>query len=133
MISLLMRYVDDPKLRSVFAMGLTHHWDDEKAEDRKSTRLNSSHLKLSRMPSSAWRRKPSIWRKYRRWTIRTTAPVGTAVLAEKPRGSRSVSYTHLDVYKRQEGDCRKFAYDPLKRTPQNLPPLREYDPEDFKL
>ena len=24
-----------------------------KAEDRKSTRLNSSHLKLSRMPSSA--------------------------------------------------------------------------------
>lgn len=32
MISLLMRYVDDPKLRSVFAMGLTHHWDDEKAE-----------------------------------------------------------------------------------------------------
>ncbi len=32
MISLLMRYVEDPKLRSVFAMGLTHHWDDEKAE-----------------------------------------------------------------------------------------------------
>ena len=25
----------------------------EKARDRKSTRLNSSHLKLSRMPSSA--------------------------------------------------------------------------------
>ena len=25
----------------------------ENAEDRKSTRLNSSHLKLSRMPSSA--------------------------------------------------------------------------------
>ena len=32
MISLLMRYVENPKLRSVFAMGLTHHWDDEKAE-----------------------------------------------------------------------------------------------------
>ena len=26
---------------------------DEKPADRKSTRLNSSHLKLSRMPSSA--------------------------------------------------------------------------------
>lgn len=32
MISLLMRYVDDPELRSVFAMGLSHHWADEKAE-----------------------------------------------------------------------------------------------------
>ena len=29
--------------------------------------------------------------------------------------------------------CRRFRYDPLKRTPRNLPPLREYDPEDFKL
>ena len=33
------------------------HWDDVKKDltdaDRKSTRLNSSHLKLSRMPSSA--------------------------------------------------------------------------------
>ena len=27
--------------------------DDRKITDRKSTRLNSSHLKLSRMPSSA--------------------------------------------------------------------------------
>ena len=32
-----------------------------------------------------------------------------------------------------ETGCRKFQYDPLKRTPRNLPPLREYDPEDFKL
>ena len=29
------------------------HWCDIADEDRKSTRLNSSHLKLSRMPSSA--------------------------------------------------------------------------------
>ena len=28
-----------------------------KAEDRKSTRLNSSHVKRSRMPSSAWKKK----------------------------------------------------------------------------
>ena len=27
-----------------------------KSADRKSTRLNSSHLKLSRMPSSAWKK-----------------------------------------------------------------------------
>ena len=30
-----------------------YRWDDLKSRDRKSTRLNSSHLKLSRMPSSA--------------------------------------------------------------------------------
>ena len=29
------------------------HEDPAAAQDRKSTRLNSSHLKLSRMPSSA--------------------------------------------------------------------------------
>ncbi len=32
-----------------------------------------------------------------------------------------------------EPGCRRFRYDPLKRTPRNLPPLREYDPEEFKL
>lgn len=32
MISLLMRYTEDPKLRSIFAMGLTHHWEDERCE-----------------------------------------------------------------------------------------------------
>lgn len=32
MISLLMKYVEDPALRSVFAMGLTHHWQDERIE-----------------------------------------------------------------------------------------------------
>ena len=30
-------------------------------------------------------------------------------------------------------DCRRFRYDPLKRAPRNLPPLREYDPDEFKL
>ena len=30
-----------------------HHWSRRPDGDRKSTRLNSSHLKLSRMPSSA--------------------------------------------------------------------------------
>ena len=29
------------------------NFNDQKSLDRKSTRLNSSHLKLSRMPSSA--------------------------------------------------------------------------------
>ena len=29
------------------------HWPDAKLEDRKSTRLNSSHSQQSRMPSSA--------------------------------------------------------------------------------
>lgn len=32
MITLLMRYTDDPELRAVFAMGLTHHWNDERVE-----------------------------------------------------------------------------------------------------
>ncbi|MCQ2471553.1 MAG: hypothetical protein MJ147_05895 [Clostridia bacterium] len=32
MISLLMRYTTDPQLRAIFAMGLSYHWNDEKAE-----------------------------------------------------------------------------------------------------
>lgn len=32
MISLLMKYTDDPQLRAMFAMGLTYHWNDEKEE-----------------------------------------------------------------------------------------------------
>lgn len=32
MISLLMKYTDDPQLKSIFSMGLTYHWNDEKAE-----------------------------------------------------------------------------------------------------
>ena len=37
------------RLRANF---FTYHWDDE-VTDRKSTRLNSSHTDISRMPSSA--------------------------------------------------------------------------------
>ena len=33
---------------------------DKEEEDRKSTRLNSSHRRLSRMPSSAWDRKSVV-------------------------------------------------------------------------
>lgn len=32
MISLLMKYTDDPLLKSIFSMGLTYHWNDEKEE-----------------------------------------------------------------------------------------------------
>lgn len=32
MMSLLMRYTENPELRSIFAMGLTHHWELEKVE-----------------------------------------------------------------------------------------------------
>lgn len=32
MISLLMKYTDDPQLRAIFSMGLTYHWNDEKDE-----------------------------------------------------------------------------------------------------
>ena len=31
----------------------TYPWRNDKAKDRKSTRLNSSHVRTSRMPSSA--------------------------------------------------------------------------------
>ena len=43
------RDVDD----ELFARVQRHYDDDTIAEDRKSTRLNSSHVSLSRMPSSA--------------------------------------------------------------------------------
>lgn len=32
MISLLMKYTDDPQLKALFSMGLTYHWNDEKEE-----------------------------------------------------------------------------------------------------
>ena len=32
MITMLMRYTDDPLLRSIFAVGLTDHWHDERVE-----------------------------------------------------------------------------------------------------
>ena len=43
----ISRYID---LRVV---GTNEAVDEDELKDRKSTRLNSSHLKLSRMPSSA--------------------------------------------------------------------------------
>lgn len=33
----------------------------------------------------------------------------------------------------EKGTCRKFQYDPLRRSPETLPPLRKYDPEEFRL
>lgn len=32
-----------------------------------------------------------------------------------------------------DGRCARFAYDPLKREPRNLPELPTYDPKDFLL
>ncbi len=31
------------------------------------------------------------------------------------------------------GKCGGFVYDPLKRTPDSPPPLKQYDPDEFKL
>ncbi len=31
------------------------------------------------------------------------------------------------------GACRKFIYDPLRRTPRTAPKLGKFDPEDFSL
>lgn len=33
----------------------------------------------------------------------------------------------------EDGSCRRYKYNPLKRTPRNLPKLPEYDPENFSL
>lgn len=33
----------------------------------------------------------------------------------------------------EKAACRHFNYDPLKRSPKNLPPLPDFDPEDFSL
>ena len=38
---------------NVYACNASRTWDGQHATDRKSTRLNSSHLRTSRMPSSA--------------------------------------------------------------------------------
>ena len=45
----------NPRIVRVFAAerGVTLHKVEIDTRDRKSTRLNSSHLRLSRMPSSA--------------------------------------------------------------------------------
>jgi len=34
---------------------------------------------------------------------------------------------------KEDGTCRRFSYDPLMRNPRALPPLREYDLDDFSL
>ena len=34
---------------------------------------------------------------------------------------------------RKQRPCSSFRYDPLKRTPENLPLPKEYNPDDFKL
>ena len=31
------------------------------------------------------------------------------------------------------GACGEFSYDPLRRSPTSVPPLKKYDPEEFKL
>lgn len=33
----------------------------------------------------------------------------------------------------EDGHCTAFSYDPLQRKPQNLPPLQQFDPDEFKL
>ncbi len=43
------------------------------------------------------------------------------------------SVCRLHRYLLPDGTCRRFAYDPLKRSPVNLPPLRAHDSEEFKL
>ena len=45
---------------------------------------------------------------------------------EEPKCSKGLTI-------KEGGSCRRFAYDPLMRTPRALPPLREYDMDDFTL
>lgn len=33
----------------------------------------------------------------------------------------------------EDGACKKFVYDPLKRKPKNLPDLPSFNPKDFEL
>lgn len=39
----------------------------------------------------------------------------------------------LGRYLQPDGSCSRFSYDPLKRSPNNLPPLKRYRADDFKL
>ncbi len=43
------------------------------------------------------------------------------------------SVCRLKRNRNPDGSCRRFVYDPLKRIPQNLPPLKSHDAEEFKL
>ena len=49
----IIRLVQHPKYRRVVRIAKKFYAHDEKRQDRKSTRLNSSHSAKSRMPSSA--------------------------------------------------------------------------------
>lgn len=39
----------------------------------------------------------------------------------------------MECRPKEDGSCRFFAYDPLKRTPFRLPPLKPHRAEEFKL
>lgn len=48
-------------------------------------------------------------------------------------GSEDMPNCSKGVGPERDGSCRHFVYDPLMRTPRSLPPLREYDADDFSL
>jgi hypothetical protein len=39
----------------------------------------------------------------------------------------------LNLRPEADGTCRRFAYDPLRRSPKTFPPMRPHDAEEFKL
>lgn len=39
----------------------------------------------------------------------------------------------LNLCPELDGTCRRFTYDPLKRSPRTFPPMRPHDAEEFKL
>jgi len=43
------------------------------------------------------------------------------------------SVCKLNLCLKPDGGCRRFAYDPLKRAPMHLPPLKPHDADEFKL
>lgn len=43
------------------------------------------------------------------------------------------SVCKLGRYLEPDGSCRHFVYDPLKRTPLNVPPLKAHSEDEFKL
>ena len=48
-------------------------------------------------------------------------------------GEEEAPFCALHQIPEEDGACRRFSYDPLRRTPKNLPPLPKFDPEDFSL
>ena len=72
--------------------------------DRKSTRLNSSHVKRSRMPSSAWKKKNQNISLNRFAVLRVicrfiTLPIKIDRFTTKPRFSKLQIYTQNSVFK----------------------------------